>query len=332
MTLLTSYLSVIPRPGAWAIAFAIPAPVFWPYALGLSVAALGLILVVRELPQDRGLDRFIRFGRVFYTFPLAVFAGEHFTVTREISNLIPKWIPWHMFWTYLVGIALLAAALSIASKQVSALAATLLGVMFFSFVLLMDLPGLYATPQDRFMQALTLRELTFGAGAFAFASTRVNWSWLRWVPTAARYIVGGTMIFYGFKHFFHPQNVPVVPLELLVPAWIPLHSFWAYPVGAALVAAGVCLVANWNARLAAAWMGVVAFVAMLFVYLPILVKSPADIGTAMNYFADTLMMNGTFLLVAEALPKAPARNQVIGKKSPLPERAAKEDFPVASEQ
>lgn len=295
-----------PHPAAPAILLlSVPAAVFVPYLLGLIVVAVGVPFLVRsDFSREHGIDKFVRLGPLFYAFPLAVFSGEHFTVTKDIANLVPSWIPWHIFWTYLVGIGLLAGALSIVARRLSGLAATLLGIMFFCFVLLMDIPGVIATPHDRFAQALMLRELSFSAGAFALASTEVQWSWRRWMPAYARYVVGATMVFYGVKHFLHPQNVPVVPLELLMPAWIPFHYFWSFFAGGALVLAGLCLVANWNARLAAAWMGVVAFIVILFVYLPILVKSPGDIGVAMNYFADTLMMNGTFLLVAGSLPKS----------------------------
>jgi len=289
-----------------AVLLAIPASVFWPYFAGLAILAVGLIHVVRnQLAPAQGVDKFVRFGPIFYALPLAVFGAEHLTVPRQIAALVPNWIPWHMFWTYFVGIGLLAAALSIAARRVSGLAATLLGVMFFSFVLLMDFPGVVASPHDRFAQALMLRELSFSAGAFALASTlmRAKWSWLRPLPTAARFVVGVTMIFYGIKHFLHPQNVPVVPLELVMPASIPFHHFWAYSVGAALLAAGLCMIVNYNARLAATCMGIVAFIAILFVYLPILAAHPSDIGVGMNYFADTLMMDGTFLLVADSLPK-----------------------------
>jgi len=334
MTDLTSYLSSYPRPGAVVVVFlAIPAPVFWPYFLGLVVLALGLVSIIRELLRERGLDKLVHLGRLFYAFPIAVFAGEHFTVTKEIASLIPNWISAHMFWTYLVGGALLAAALSFVVERVSTLAGTLLGSMFLIFVLVMDLPAAVANPRDRFAIALALRELSFSAGAFALASTQVKegWGLLRRMTTIARYVVGVTMIFYGVEHFLHPQNVPVVPLELLVPAWIPLHSLWAYPVGAALLAAGLCMVTNWNARLAAAWMGTVAFAVVLLIYLPMLVAKPADIGTSMNYFADTLMMAGTFLLVARALSKpAAARGREDQQESAT--RSRREDLPIASGQ
>jgi uncharacterized membrane protein len=160
-------------------------------------------------------------------------------------------------------------------------------------------------PGNRFMQALTLRELSFSACAFAFASTLANDRWRmvgEYVATAARYVVGVAVFFYGVEHFLHPQFVPVIPLELRMPAWIPLHLLWGYGVGAALVAAGVAMLANRHARVATTILGIVACIAVAFVYLPILAAHPSDIAVGMNYFADTLFFAGALLMLAGSIP------------------------------
>ncbi len=63
------------------------------------------------------------FGRLFFAIPLAVFGSEHFTVTANVATLVPRWIPAHTFWVYLVGVAFLCAALSIAVLVQARLAA-----------------------------------------------------------------------------------------------------------------------------------------------------------------------------------------------------------------
>ena len=123
------------------------------------------------------------------------------------------------------------------------------------------------------------------------------------ISTIARYVVSIALLYFGVQHFLHPGFVPVVPLALAMPSYIPLHSFWAYAVGAALLATGLALLINWNARMAAIWMALIVFAVVLIVYLPILVASPADSGTAVNYFADTLMVCGDLLLLAASIPK-----------------------------
>jgi uncharacterized membrane protein len=285
--------------------FAIQPIVFGTYWAGFAILLVGLIVAFhRDIPRAHGLDKIVCLGPVLFAAPLAVFGAEHLTATREIAAMVPHWIPWHLFWALFVGVALIAAALSIAVRRVAGLASALLGFMFFCFVLLMDVPGLAATPGDRFAWALTLRELSFSACAFAHASTLANDRWRlagQRAATAARYVVGAAVIFYGVEHFLHPQFVPVIPLELRMPAWIPFHPLWAYGVGAALMAAGLAMLANWRARVVTTILGIVVCVVVALVYLPILAAHPGDIDVGMNYFADTLFFGGALLVLAGSI-------------------------------
>ncbi|HEX4006999.1 MAG TPA: hypothetical protein VHX60_12560 [Acidobacteriaceae bacterium] len=277
------------------------------YALGLSILLLGLIVAFRrDMPRARGLDKFLCLGPVFFAAPLAVFAGEHFTIARDMAGMVPPWIPWHLFWVFFVGLCLVAAALSLAAGRVAGLAAALLGVMFSGFVALMDVPyGVVAHPHDRFAWILMLRELTFGLCAFAFASTLAGARWRtagETLATAARIGVGAVLIFYGVEQFVHPQFVPVIPLELPLPAYLPVHALITCGVGAAEVVAGAAMIANRYARLAATWLGIVICAVVLLVYGPILASKFSDVGTNLNYFADTLFFGGGILLLAGSIP------------------------------
>ena len=117
--------------------------------------------------------------------------------------------------------------------------------------------------------------------------------------TVARVSIGIAAVFYGVEHFLHPTFAPGVPLEQIIPEWIPGRVAWAYLGGAVLVAAGLCILANKKTRLAATFLGLMILLLVLFVYLPLLVKGPADIVNV-NYFFDTLMFGGAILLLADA--------------------------------
>ena len=65
---------------------------------------------------------------------------------RPFSPAVPHWIPFHAFWVVFVGLALLAAGLSLAWNRYTRLSSMLLGVMFLIFVLTMDIPGALANP------------------------------------------------------------------------------------------------------------------------------------------------------------------------------------------
>ena len=287
----------------WSPPFGMSSDVFWVYVSGCVLLVIGLIKVIKdELPQARGIEKIMPFGRLFFAVPMAVFGSEHFTDTADIATLVPSWIPAHTFWTYLVGVALIAAALSITLKVQSRLAATLLGAMFCSFVVLMDIPAVIEQPGNRFFWALVLRELTFGSGALAFAASQMSTNragGARVLVTFARFVIGITAMFYGVEHFVHPTFATGVPLQKIMPEWIPLHLFWAYLAGAVLIASGACLVANKKTREAATYLGVMILLLVLFEYLPILIASPKDL-VSQNYVFDTLAFSGAVLLLAEA--------------------------------
>ncbi len=296
---------------------ALPPIVLGTYCAGVAILIAGCVRAFRcDIPRARGLDKIVALGPVFFAVPLAVFGAEHLTATRNIAAIIPKWIPGHIFWTLFVGVALIAAAISIAVRRLAGLASTLLGFMFFCFVVLMDAPGLASAPRDRFAQALTLRELSFSACSFALASTLANDRWrlaAQRIATVARYVVGLVVIFYSVEHFLHPQFVPVIPLSMKMPAWIPFHPFWAYGVGAALVAAGLAMLANWRARMAAAILGIVVCAVVVLFYGPLLAAHPADINVGMNYFADTLFFGGALLLLAGSIPPEHRRPSAVAQ-------------------
>jgi uncharacterized membrane protein len=302
--MLSACLDVTHVDSAAPIAlFGLPGIVFWGYFAAAVLLVVGLVKILKdELPQAQGLDKIMPFGRLCFAIPLAVFGTEHFTDTTDIATMVPSWIPAHTFWVYLVGVALLAAALSIAVKVQSRLAATLLGAMFFSFVVLMDIPAALAEPNNRFSWTLALRELAFASGGFAFAGTQMSSKRAGGVPvlvTVARFCIGIAAVFYGVEHFLHPTLAPGVPLEKIIPEWILGRILWAYLAGAVLVVAGLCLLVNKKTRLAATCLGLMILLLVLFVYLPLLIASPADI-VSVNYFFDTLMFGGAILVLAGA--------------------------------
>jgi uncharacterized membrane protein len=302
--MLRAYLEVTHIDFATVIAvLGMPGIVFWGYVAALVVLVAGLARIFRdELPQAHGIEKIMPFGRLCFAIPLAVFGTEHFTDTTDIATMVPSWIPAHTFWVYLVGVALIAAALSIAVKVQSQLAATLLGAMFFLFVVLMDIPAALAEPSNRFSWTLALRELAFASGGFAIAGAQLSAKRAGAGPVVvavARIAIGIAAVFYGVEHLLHPTLAPGVPLEKVMPEWIPGRILWAYVAGAALVVAGLCLLANKKTREAATYLGAMILVLVLFEYLPLLIASPTDI-VSVNYFFDTLMFGGAILVLADA--------------------------------
>src|SRR5437016_5628325 len=243
--------------------FGMPAMAFWIYVCASLLFIIGFIKIFGELPQEQGVEKIMPFGRMFFAIPMAVFGSEHFTATANIAALVPRWIPAHTFWIYLVGAGFICAAVSITVLVQARLAAALVGMTMLILVLVMDLPGTLAHPHNRFFWALALRQLAFSGGAFAFAMS--PWSTRPGQPSRPqltkalvpipRFFVGIPSLFYGVEHLLHPEYVPGIPLQQLTPEWIPGRIFLSYFVGVILILAGVCLLVNKKARIAGTSLG-----------------------------------------------------------------------------
>ena len=290
---------------ATVVAFGIPADVFWPYFTGVVLLLIGLMKIIKdELPQRHGLDKILPFGRLFFAMPMGVFGTEHLVDASDMAQAVPSWMPAHLFWAYLVGVALIAAALSIILNKHARLAATLLGSMLLVFVATIHIPNIVAQHGARLFWTIALRDTAFSGGAFALAgslSKRTPSDGTPWLVTLARFFVGIPAIFFGVEDFLHPAIVPAIPLARLTPTWIPGHLFWAYASGAVLVVCGAFIVVNKKARLAATCLGIMILLVVLFVYLPILVAYASSIANGLNYFTDTLVLSGAALLLADAI-------------------------------
>ena len=59
----------------------------------------------------------MKLGRILFAAPLLVFGVQHFLYARFIATLVPAWIPGRLLWAYFIGVAFVAAALSIATQK-----------------------------------------------------------------------------------------------------------------------------------------------------------------------------------------------------------------------
>ncbi len=310
--------SLVVSPAAVALV-AIPIEVTWSYAVAGLVFATGLVAIFLrgEWRTETKLDKLILFGPLFYAVPIAAFGTEHFTLTRGIASIVPAWIPWHVFWVYLVGACLIAAAFSLVTGICPRLSSSLLALMFFLFVVLMDVPGCMRDPHNRFAIILACRELSFCAGPLALAaslSQQQNPRAARVAATIARYFIAVPVLFYAFEQFLHADHVPGIPLEMVTPAWLFGHSIWTYLTAVIYVIAGIPLLIGKKTRTAAAWIGLTVLFVILVEYVPIAVAE-RDSLEGLNYLFDTLMYCGTLLLLAGAMPRSERASDSIAPDS-----------------
>jgi hypothetical protein len=283
---------------------------------GILLLLIALWAATADITKARGLDKIVVLSNLCFAIPLAVFGAEHLSAAQFIMQGVPSYVPWHLFWAYFVGFALLAASLSIATKIQVRWSGLLFGIMMFLFVAMMDIPGALANPRDRFGWTLLLRELAFGGGGWLLAAGALRGSGgeqgrgqaVSALIVVGRVLVGIAAIFYGVETFLHPLGCPGVPLEKLMPEWIPARLLIGYLTGAILLIAGIAILLAKMTRMAATYLGAWIVVLVLVIYGPILIAALADPSTAvkvegLNYFFDTLLFAGTILALASATPR-----------------------------
>jgi uncharacterized membrane protein len=280
-------------------------------AAAIVLFVIALLATKKDVSRASGSDKIVALANLCFALPLAVFGAEHFSAAQGIMTLVPKFMPWPLFWTYFVGAGLLAGSLSIATKILVQWSGLLFGLMMFLFVAMMDIPSALQDSHNRIAWILLCRELSFGAGGWLLAAAVVD-GWSPRVRNAlimiGRLIVGAAAVFYGVQHFFHPTLAPGVPLEKPMAAWIPARPLIGYLTGVILLFAGLSILFTKKRRLAATALGAWLLALVLFVYGPMLISAlqapGADVQVeGVNYFFDTLLYAGTILALASASPR-----------------------------
>ena len=285
----------------------------------VSMCSAGILIILiavwaakTDVARARGMEKIVALSNLCFAAPLAVFGALHLAAAESLMTMVPSYMPWKLFWAYFFGFALLAASLSIATKIQVRWSGLLFGIAMFSFVAMLDIPGTLATPKDRFGWILTLREMLFGGGGWILAGNAMREQGRGQggtkLITVGRVIIGIAAIFYGIENSLHTTNVPGVPLEKLMPPWIPAHLLIGWLTGAILFVAGICILLDKKTRMAATYLGTWILLVVVFVYGPILIAALADPSTdvkieGINYFFDTLLFGGAILALASATPR-----------------------------
>jgi uncharacterized membrane protein len=282
--------------------------VLWPALLGLSFLVAGIITHRRDVHAAAPREAFglVALGPAFIAAGLAAFAGEHFTIAASLAQIVPKWLPGRLFIAYFVGVAHLAAALSLVARRYVRWSAVGLVLMFALFVLLMDLPGAVARPDVRLSWILVARETTFAIAGLALFATDVairRPEVSRTLATVARIWTACVLVFYGVEHLLHPEVTPGVPSPVPTAAWVPLPLALAYATGVLLIAFGLAMFFEKRAGAGAAGAGLLMALLTVGLYVPqfFLASTVGEHVTAINFVFDTLLFAGAVLVISRAI-------------------------------
>ena len=281
----------------------------------VSMCGAGILLFLiascaakTDIAQARGLDKVVALSNLCFALPLAVFGALHLSAAQGLMTMVPAYMPWRLFWAYFVGVALIAASLSIATRIQVRWSGLLFGIMMVLFVAMLHVPRALASPQDRFAWTIVIREMSFAGGGWILAGNAMRGQGGSKLIVVGSVLVAIAAICFGVENFLHTANVPGVPLEKLMPAWIPAHLLIGYLTGVILFAAGLVILVGRKTRMAATYLGTWLVLLVLFVYGPILIAALADPSAGVkiegiNYFFDTMLFAGAVLALASATPR-----------------------------
>ena len=117
--------------------------------LALSGGAFVMAGLSNDTPKHKSLliiEKLIPLGKFFFATTLLLFGIDHFLYTEFVANLVPAWVPDHIFWTYLAGVALIGTGAAIILKIKRRKIAVLASAMLFLWLVLLHIPRAMADP------------------------------------------------------------------------------------------------------------------------------------------------------------------------------------------
>jgi uncharacterized membrane protein len=116
----------------------------------------------------------VEVSRYVLAFCLLVFGYDHLPIAQFIASLVPAWMPWHLFWAYFTACGFLAAGLSIATNIQVRLSASLLGLMFLLWVLILHGPRIATHPHNEGEWNSLFVALAMSGIGFTLAAKQTN--------------------------------------------------------------------------------------------------------------------------------------------------------------
>ncbi len=134
---------------------------------------------------------------------------------------------------------------------------------------------------------------------------------LYYTPAMPQWLIPIGRIFYaigligiGVQHFIFADFIWVI-MPAPVP-WLPGRPFWAYALGAALIAAGAAILFDFKGRTVAAFTGTAFMILIIVTHIPTqLAGSPGHIAVWNNAFKALTMCGGAWIVAGSLKAQTP---------------------------
>jgi|SRR5690349_20267188 uncharacterized membrane protein len=114
-----------------------------------------------------------RIGTIFYALVIGFFGLNHFMNGTGMAKMVPSFLPGGVFWVYITGACMIAAAISFLINRLSRLAGLLLCLFLLLIVLTVHLPAVLHAPDEgarRFPMVNLIKDTGLAAAALLVAS------------------------------------------------------------------------------------------------------------------------------------------------------------------
>jgi uncharacterized membrane protein len=222
---------------------------------------------------------------------------------------VPQQVPARELLAYLCAVVCLATGIGLLWQRTAAIASRTLLLFVLLWLLLFRASRIFFAPAE------VVTWWAWGDTAVMTAAAWVLYGWLAGGSglRTARVLYGLALIPFGIAHFIYLKQTVAV-----VPSWLPWHVAVAYITGGALIAAGVAVVIDLYARVAAISSAVLMGLFTLLVWVPIVARGP----TAFQWseFVDSWTLTAGAWVVAESY------RGVAGDFSRQDAKSAREEF------
>jgi len=192
---------------------------------------------------------------------------------------VSKQVPLREELAYLCAAVALASGAGLLSQRAAAGAARVLLAYLLIWLVVFRVPVVLKAPAVEVSWEGSGETTVIVAAAWAlYAGFAADWDRqrLRFATgetgvRIARALFGLALIPLGLAHLVYVKETAA-----LVPGWLPAHQAWAYFTGCAYIAAGLAVLADRYARLAAALAALQMGVFTLLVWAPVVVAGPKD--------------------------------------------------------
>ena len=142
---------------------------------GKELASAGGAFVIAGLFSEKSKnilngvwEKSIRFGSILFSIPIITFGLLHLLHAKDVSTLVPSWVSYPVFWTYLAGIGLMGSGLAIILKIWPGFIAALLGGMIFIWFIILHIPRVINSPVTDLEGEVTSAFLALAYSGIAF--------------------------------------------------------------------------------------------------------------------------------------------------------------------